>query len=107
MTAGSYNQKFTGSDSRTQARETCKETKKAGVTLYSVGLEISLGSSTDETMKQCALSNVHYHNAAIGDSLKQAFRGIALKIADLHITELAALHRMPEKAPVSDAFFTV
>ena len=87
MTDGSYNQKYTGSDSRTQARETCKEMKKAGVTVYSVGFKISKGSSPDETMKQCASSNEYYYNAATGDALKQAFRDIALKIADLRITE--------------------
>ena len=48
-------------------------------------------------MNDCASSNKYYYNAVTGDSLKQAFRDIALKIADLHITELAALHRMPKK----------
>ena len=87
MTDGSYNQKYTGSDSKTQAREICKEMKKTGVTVYSVGFKISQGSSPDETMKQCATSSEHYYNAATGDALKQAFRDIALKIADLRISE--------------------
>ena len=87
MTDGSYNEKTTGDDSKTQAREICKEMKKTGVTVYSVGFKISAGSSPDETMKQCATSTEHYYNAATGDALKQAFRDIALKIADLRISE--------------------
>lgn len=87
MTDGSYNRQYSGDSATSQARQICTEMKRAGVTVYTVGFRISTNSSPDVTMQQCATSADHYYNAATGDALKQAFRDIALKIAELRISE--------------------
>ena len=87
MTDGSYNTYFSGYNSTTQAREICTEMKNTGITVYTVGFQISQNSSPDITMQQCATSAQHYYNASNGEALKSAFRDIALKIADLRISE--------------------
>ncbi len=87
MTDGSYNQKYSGSNSTTQARAICTEIKASGVTVYTVGFQIGVGSTPDVTMQQCATSSSHYYNASSGEALKQAFRDIAIKISDLRISE--------------------
>ena len=87
MTDGSYNQYYSGSSSTTQARAICENMKTAGVTVYTVGFAISVGSTPDVTMQLCATSSEHYYNASNGEALKQAFRDIALKISDLRLSE--------------------
>ena len=87
MTDGSYNQYYSGSNSTVQARAICENMKAAGVTVYTVGFAISVGSTPDVTMQLCATSSEHYYNASNGEALKQAFRDIALKISDLRLSE--------------------
>ena len=87
MTDGAYNKWYSGNDSTTQARSICDEIKASGVIVYAVGFQIAVGSEPDVTMQQCASSSSHYYNASTGEALKQAFRDIALKIADLRIAE--------------------
>lgn len=59
MTDGSYNKQYSGHSSTTQAREICTKMKAAGVTVYTVGFAISVGSSPDLTTQQCATSPSH------------------------------------------------
>ncbi|MGI9422554.1 MAG: VWA domain-containing protein, partial [Hyphomicrobiaceae bacterium] len=87
MTDGAYNKYYSGSSSTVQARSICDEIKTTGVVVYTVGFQIAVGSEPDVTMQQCATSTSHYYNASTGEALKQAFRDIALKIADLRIAE--------------------
>ena len=87
MTDGVYNQEYSGSDSTTQARAICDNMKAEGVTVYTVGFEISVGSTPDVTMQHCASSSTHYYNASNGEALKLAFRDIALKISTLRLAE--------------------
>ena len=87
MTDGSYNKQYSGSSSTVQARAICDEIKAKGVTVYTVGFQISVNSEPDVTMQQCATSPTHYYNASSGEALKQAFRDIAIKISDLRISE--------------------
>ena len=87
MTDGSYNKQYSGDSSTTQARSICTEIKATGVTVYTVGFQIGVGSEPDVTMQQCATSSSHYYNASSGEALKQAFRDIAIKISDLRISE--------------------
>jgi hypothetical protein len=83
MTDGEYNKKYSGSSSANQAREICTNMKAAGIEVYTVGFEISEGGEADETMELCASSEDHYYHATDGDTLRAAFRDIALKIATL------------------------
>lgn len=87
MTDGEYNKFYSGSDSTTQARAICDNMKASGVTVYSVGFEISVGSTPDLTMQYCAKDSSHYYNASDGEALKLAFRDIALKISTLRLAE--------------------
>lgn len=87
MTDGEYNQQYSGSNSKTQAREICTNMKAAGLTVYTVGFAITAGGDADTTMAQCATSPEHYYSAADGDALRAAFRDIALKISTLRISE--------------------
>lgn len=87
MTDGDYNVNYTGDDATTQARAICANMKAAGVTVYAVGFEISVDSTPDTTMQQCATSADHYYNAEDGTQLKSAFRDIALKIMTLRLSE--------------------
>lgn len=86
MTDGDYNKWYSGDDSTTQARQLCTNMKAEGVTVYSVGFAVSVGSTPDVTMQQCATSAAHYYNASDGNQLKSAFRDIALKIMTLRIS---------------------
>ena len=87
MTDGAYNKQYSGSDSTTQARAICDNIKLAGVTVYTVGFAISVGSTSDLTMQHCATDSSHYYNASDGEALKLAFRDIALKISTLRLAE--------------------
>jgi Flp pilus assembly protein TadG len=87
MTDGTYNKWYTGDDSTTQARILCTNMKAAGVTVYTVGFAIAVGSEPDVTMQQCAVSPAYYYNAADGNALKLAFRDIALKIMTLRLSK--------------------
>jgi Flp pilus assembly protein TadG len=86
MTDGEYNKWYSGDDSTTQARTLCTNMKAEGVTVYTVGFAISVGSTPDVTMQQCATSPSHYYNAGDGNALKSAFRDIALKIMTLRLS---------------------
>ena len=85
MTDGSYNAEYSGDDATTQAKTICTNMKAEGITVYTVGFDIAVGSTPDETMKDCATSVSHYYNASSGEELKQAFRDIAMKIATLRL----------------------
>jgi hypothetical protein len=87
MTDGEFNTKYSGDSRTTQARAICAKMKNAGIEVYSVDFEISVGGEADTTMAQCATSNGHYYNASSGDALRQAFRDIALKISTLRLKE--------------------
>jgi Flp pilus assembly protein TadG len=87
MTDGEYNKWYSGDDSTTQARTLCTNIKAEGIEVYTVGFAISVNSTPDVTMQQCATSSSHYYNASDGAALKAAFRDIALKISTLRLSE--------------------
>ncbi len=87
MTDGEYNQNYSGSDSTTQARAICANMKAKGILVYTVGFQIAAGGQADTTMKQCATDSTYYYSAGDGDTLRMAFRDIALKIATLRLAE--------------------
>ena len=87
MTDGEYNQQYSGSAASTQAREICTRMKATGIIVYTVGFQIAPGGTADTTMKQCATDATYAYSAGDGDSLRMAFRDIALKIATLRLAE--------------------
>ena len=72
--------------STSQARSLCTNMKNAGITVYTVGFDIPVNSTADQTMQQCATSPGHYYSAQGGEQLRQAFRDIALKISTLYLS---------------------
>jgi len=87
MTDGEYNTQYSGSDSTTQARELCVNMKATGITVYTVGFELSNYGQAKQTLQQCASSPDHFYDASNADALKLAFRDIALKISTLRLAE--------------------
>ena len=87
MTDGEYNTQYTSTDSNTQARATCAEMKKTGIEVFTVGFAIGTTGSAVDTLKACATDLNHFYNATDGNTLKQAFRDIALKSSPLRIVK--------------------
>jgi hypothetical protein len=90
MTDGEYNTKYSGSSSAIQARELCTAMKLKGVTVYTIGFQISSGGEADTTMTECATedeNDAYSYSANDPDALRSAFRDIALKIATLRLTQ--------------------
>jgi hypothetical protein len=74
--------------SATQARAICDSMKAQGITVYTVGFELSgEGSQSYQTLYQCATDPGHFYNAENGEELKQAFRDIALKLSSLYLSK--------------------
>jgi Flp pilus assembly protein TadG len=87
MTDGEYNQQYSGASSATQARQICTNMKATGVTVYTVGFQLSTGGEAYQTMQQCATSSSHFFNTTTGDELRQAFREIALQLVTLRLSQ--------------------
>ena len=87
MTDGEYNRQYSGSSATAQAREICANMKATGIQVYTVGFQIQAGGQADTTLRQCATDPTFYYNAGDGETLRMAFRDIALKIATLRLAE--------------------
>jgi len=75
-------------DSFTQAQNLCTHAKlDAGVIIYTIGFGLPPGPSSARTlMTNCATDVSHAFLAATGDQLRQTFREIASRIANLRLT---------------------
>jgi Flp pilus assembly protein TadG len=70
-----------------QAQTLCANAKSARVIVYTIGFGLPTGPSNARTlMTNCATDNTHAYLAATGDELRQAFREIATRIANLRLT---------------------
>jgi Flp pilus assembly protein TadG len=98
MTDGEYNTDYRqGIQTRTiggapdngssdsQARELCSAMKAAGITVYTVGFQLT-NSTAIETMSECASGDSYAFLADNGSELRQAFRDIAFRLSDLRLT---------------------
>jgi Flp pilus assembly protein TadG len=98
MTDGEYNTDYRqGIQTRTiggapdngssdsQARQLCAPMKAAGVTVYTVGFQLT-DSNAIETMTGCASGESYAFLADDGSQLRQAFRDIAFRLSDLRLT---------------------
>ena len=100
MTDGEYNRQYDGNgvsanaskaangSSATQARALCSAMKQAGITVYTVGFELSGPSSESyQTLEQCASEEDKFYTASTGMQLQQAFRDIGLKLSKLYLSK--------------------
>lgn len=71
--------------SDTQARQMCDAMKAEGVTVYTVGFQLT-DSNAVETLSLCASGDSYAFLADNGSELRQAFRDIAFRLADLRLT---------------------
>jgi len=81
-----YTNDATNGSSTTQARTLCTNMKAAGITVYTVGFELSSGSEAATTMAQCATDSSKAFTADDAEQLKQSFRAIALEISKLRLS---------------------
>jgi len=87
MTDGEYNKQYSGAASTEQARQICSRMKATGITVYTIGFQISLGGEAYQTLQQCATSAGHFFNSTSGEELRQAFREIGLQIVTLRLSQ--------------------
>ncbi len=90
MTDGEYNTvggtNGQGTASTAFARDTCDEMKAKGIIVYTVGFQLSSGSTAEQTMLHCATDPGKAYLASSGAQLRAAFRDIAENIATLRLT---------------------
>lgn len=99
MTDGVYNREYCNgvvagtihncnapASSTNQARELCTRMKAAGITIYTVGFNISANSSPAITMRNCASDLSKYFLPATGEELVQSFAEIGQNITDLRLS---------------------
>ena len=78
----------TNGQSYTQARTLCTNMKAKGITVYTVGFALGgSGSTSYQTLKQCASSPDKFFNAEDGAELRLSFRAIALEVAKLSLSQ--------------------
>lgn len=87
MTDGDYNTAYENGNgsSNAQAKQLCKNMKKEGITVYTVGFMVS--DKAKKFLEECASSESHFYNATDGDKLKLAFRSIAFNVAQLRLSK--------------------
>lgn len=69
-----------------QAEDLCDGMKDAGITIYTVGFNISDGSDEDEFLEGCATEEDYYYLASSGEELTEAFQSIARSITLLRLS---------------------
>lgn len=77
----------TNGDSPSQALKLCTAMKNAGITVYTVGFDVSGQTVAQSLLKQCATDSTKVYVADDGDQLRSAFRDIALKLSSLFISK--------------------
>lgn len=68
-----------------QARLLCDAMKAKGITVFTVGFELASEKAT-ETLRLCATDPSYFYQAENGDTLKLAFRDIALRLSTFHLS---------------------
>jgi hypothetical protein len=86
--SGDINCNATNGQSYLQARALCTKMKEKGITVYTVGFALGgSGSTSYQTLQQCASSPDKFFNAEDGAELRLSFRAIALEVAKLSLSQ--------------------
>ena len=64
----------------------CTNIKASGITIYTIGFQIS-NTSTQNLLKGCATSSSHYYNSPTSTALATAFASIANDISNLRVSK--------------------
>jgi Flp pilus assembly protein TadG len=77
---GNWDQNCNGDNgsSQSQAQQLCTSMKSQGITVYTIGAQVSNSAKT--FLQGCASTPQHYYDATDGNKLQQAFRDIATKL---------------------------
>jgi Flp pilus assembly protein TadG len=75
-----------GNSSAGQAIAICNQMKQSGIKVYTVGFDLGGNQTAINTLQTCATDPSKFYNAKDGAQLKLAFRDIALKVSQLHLT---------------------
>ena len=75
-----------GNSSAGQAIAICNQMKQNGIKVYTVGFNLGGNHTAVNTLTTCATDPSKFYNAEDGAQLKSAFRDIALKVSQLHLT---------------------
>ena len=61
--------------------------KEQGITVYTIGFDLGGNSTAINVLQNCASSPDKFYNASDGIELRQAFRDIALRLAQLRLSQ--------------------
>jgi len=75
-----------GSTKNTHMRSICSATKANGVTVYTIGFEVSANGTAETELRNCATSVLNYY-AASGVNISDAFGSIAANVQNLRLTQ--------------------
>lgn len=91
MTDGEFNTSYTGAADQTAASydyfdQLCAAVKADGITVYTVGFDLNLPAALAH-LQSCASSAQNFYDAKTGAQLKDAFKDIANKLGNLHVSQ--------------------
>lgn len=75
-----------GRSSASQAVEICTRMKGDGIEVFTVGFDLGDNDTAIDTLHACASDNSHSYLAQNAEALKAAFRDIAIRLTDLHLS---------------------
>ena len=87
MTDGAFNTSYTGPHSDRQVRWLCEPMKATGIEIYTIGFELTSSTARSTLRDYCATSKSHHYDAYNSDELLQAYREIAMRLAQLRLSK--------------------
>jgi len=76
-----------GVSSAAQAIAICNEMKKNGIDVFTVGFDLGGNATAINTMNKCASDASKSYTVATGEQLRAAFRDIAIRTTELHLSK--------------------
>lgn len=76
-----------GVNSAAQAIAICNEMKKNGIDVFTVGFDLGGNATAINTMNKCASDASKSYTVATGEQLRAAFRDIAIRTTELHLSK--------------------
>ena len=74
-------------DAYTQAKTLCSNMRMAGITIYTVGLNVINTPAAQDLVQNCATDASHVYLPANGTALKDAFHDIAIRVSQLRLSK--------------------
>ena len=74
-------------DAYTQAKTLCSNMRTAGITIYTVGLNVINTPAAQDLVQNCATDASHVYLPANGTALKDAFHDIAIRVSQLRLSK--------------------